>query len=192
MITLSFPCGYVYLQRDLFAGLASVCLLPLAWSCLFCRFADGSMPAFLRVHFVYSGLVMKMAPSSRGVAWLRVGWTTLCQELRDGFSAGRSGRLFKRSFPKLVIVVIFHALFFGCKRAVFFFFPTLCVFVRARCKQRRGLLPPRRVCQELPPFLSDVEDASRALLSGVREAHTRAGMHFIMALPVLCPLFHSP
>ena len=40
------------------------------------------------------------------------------------------------------------------------------------CRPQRGL-PPRRVCRGLPPFLSDAEDASRALLSGVREAHTR-------------------
>ena len=119
-----------------------------------------------------------MAPSSRGVAWLRDGSTTLCQELRD--AAGRSGAVQallshlgdRGDFPCSVWWLQTHC----------WFFSTLCVF-QATYRQRRGL-PPRRVCQGLPPFLSDVEDASRALPSGVREAHTRAGMHFIMALPV--------
>ena len=58
--------------------------------------------------------------------------------------------------------------FVGSKAPFFFFFSTPCVFFQARCRQRRGL-PPRRACQGLPPLLSDAEDASRALLSGVRE-----------------------
>ena len=81
LVTTGLPCPFL-LQRDLFAGLASVCLLPLACSCLFCRFADGRTIlehacvffAFIScinmpwcVFRCFYGLVLKMAPSSRGL-----------------------------------------------------------------------------------------------------------------------------
>ena len=54
-------------------------------------------------------------------SWLRDGLPTVCQELRDGCSAGRSGQLFKCSISVLVIVGSSMSLFVGGKRAVFFF-----------------------------------------------------------------------